>query len=883
MLIKRKKKNIINKQKKNFLKKVFLSFKKFSFIIVLFQIFIFSLIVIFYQSSQLSKSYPPKTILHRINIEQKKATGFDYKNIKNYIIVGLKGFKTKITGNKLDLLNLSIDQKNILLIENQRLIRNESYVGSDAYNEKIVNKMGKAEIKILDENYRIKIRAKGVRKLHHFDRTALSYKIDVIGEKRIYGMEEFNLQKPLLRNYSYEFLFHKLQEEVGNISLKYLFKNLSINGSRPSLYVIEEGMSKELIERHGKRNGPILNADEILSEIFPEHGFEAHSEEYWKKENSKLLASAYSVINSFREKNFIYEDSFAWKQWARYFAVTDLIESYHGSLSKSVKFYFNPTSAQFEPIGYDAHVGAGQFDNFIIFDFLSQDPNCSFICDNKEWYLKFFYTKDKKFREEFIKTYFLTLNELTNQDFLDNFFKKHAKELNIINNSIYGEFSKVDKITWIGLAPFVFNKKKIYNRAKYIKSKIKYFENFNLSKNKRHKYKLSIVKNKLYYDSTITDVPIKVKLFCENNLEESVWIKGRGFYSSEKCNVIKKKVIIYDLDNNFISKDLNGNYSAQRDYKPIIFKNLKRLDEVVELKKMGDMFFPIEDEIHITENTYIQKDLNITFGENKIIYFHNNAILFSEGNLNFKGTKKNTVKILGYESNNGSLIHLNGIFNSENLVIKNLSFPNLAEYVLYGGINLINSKNTIKNTSILNSSSEDAINIIDSDSYIEDLFIKNSLSDGIDVDSGKLNFGKIFCENITNDCLDVSGVELSGDLLKVKNAGDKGFSAGEKSFGSIKLIEVSDSEIGVAVKDSSIIELGELKLKKVKLDIAVFNKKLEFGKSKLKIGKTENIYNYLVGEKNELEISNYQITNKLKNEIIEKKLYGNEYGSKTIR
>ena len=883
MLIKRRKKNIASNEKINFLKKIFLYIKNISFIVLLFQLFILSLIIIFYQSSQLSKSYPPKTILNRINIEQKKATGFDFKNVKNYIAVGLKGLKTKIVGNKLDLLNMSIDQKNILLIENQRLIRNKSYVGSDSYNEKIINKMGKAEIKILNESYRIKIRAKGVRKLHHFDRTALSYKVDVIGEKRIYGMEEFNLQKPLLRNYSYEFLFHKLQEEVGNISLKYLFKNLSINGSTPTLYVIEEGMSKELIERHGKRNGPILNADEIFSEIFPEHSFEAHSEEYWKKENSELLASAYSVINSFREKDFIYEDSFAWKQWARYFAVTDLMESYHGSLSKSVNFYFNPSTAQFEPIGYDAHVGAGKFDNFIIFDFLSPDPNCSFICDNKEWYLKFFYKKNKKFREEFIKTYFLTLNELTNQDFLDNFFKKHETELNIINNSIYGEFSKVDKISWVGVAPFVFDKKKIYSRAKYIKSKIKYFENFNLSKNKRHKYKLSIVKNKLYYDSTITNVPIKIKLFCENNLEESVWIKGRSFYSLDKCNVIKKNIILYDLNNNSVSMDLNGSYSTQRGYKPIIFEKLKRLDEIVELKKIGNTLTPIEDEIHITENTYIQKDLNITFGENKVIYFHNNAILFSEGNLNFKGTKKNPVKILGYKNQNGSLIHLNGSFNSENLVIENLSFPNLAEYVLYGGINLINSKNTIKNTLISNSSSEDAINIINSESYIDDLFIKNSLSDGLDVDSGSLTFGKIFCENITNDCLDISGVELSGNLLVVKNAGDKGFSAGEKSLGSIKTIKVSNSEIGVAVKDSSIIELDELKLNKVKLDIAVFNKKLEFGASKLKIGKTENIYNYLVGENNELEVSNYQIINKLKNEIIEKKLYGNEYGSKTIR
>ena len=136
------------------------------------------------------------------------------------------------------------------------------------------------------------------------------------------------------------------------------------------------------------------------------------------------------------------------------------------------------------------------------------------------------------------------------------------------------------------------------------------------------------------------------------------------------------------------------------------------------------------------------------------------------------------------------MIHLNGIFNAENLVVENLSFPNIAEYSLYSGINLINSKNIIKNTLIANSSSEDAINIIDSESYIDELLIKNALSDGIDVDSGKLTFGKISCENIANDCLDVSGVKINGNLLVVKNAGDKGFSAGEKTFGSIKKIHV---------------------------------------------------------------------------------------------
>jgi len=879
MLIK-KKNNIISKEKINLINKLVSYFKKFSYILVIFQILIFLSIVVFYQSSQLSKTYPLTKILNRINIEQKKATGFDFKDIGSYFEVGFLGLKTKIKGNNLDLLNLAIDQKNLLLIESQRLIRSEEQKN----NEKIIKKMAKAKIQVLGQNYQIKIRSKGVRKLHHYDKDALSYKVDVIGKKRIYGLEEFNLQKPLLRNYSYEYLFHKLQAEVGNISLKYLFKNLSINGGKSSLYVIEEGMSKELIERHTKRYGPILNADEVKSEIFPEHSFEAHSEEYWKRENHELLASAYTVINSFREKDFIYEDSFAWKKWARYFAVTDLLESYHGALSKSVNLYFNPTTAKFEPIGYDAHVGAGTFNDFLIFDFIgTEKPNCSFICDNKEWFLKFFYTQDKKLREEFVKTYFLTLREISNKKFLDSFFKKNKDELNKINNSIYAELSKVDRINWIGIAPFVFNKKKIYDRAEYIKAKIKYSENYSLLKNERHKYKLSVDDNKFYYDSTTTNIPIKVKLYCENNLEEEFWINGRNYYILDQCKTIKKDVILYDLNDNFLSVNLNKVHSAQRNYKPILFSKLKNLMDVVKLDKKNGTYFPTNEEIHIKENTYIPKNMNIVFGENKIIYFHNNAILFSEGKLNFIGSEKNPVKIVGYGEPNGSIIHFEGNFESNHLIVKNLSFPVLPQFKLYGGVNLIDSANIIKNTIILDSSSEDAINLINSSTHIDNLLIKNSLSDALDVDGGTLTFGKIECENITNDCLDISGNKINGDILIAKQVGDKGLSVGENSFGKIKVIKISNTEIGIAVKDSSNIELNELRSESVKLDIAVFNKKLEFGPSKLKINHSTNFYNYLVGDDNELEISNNQITDKLTNEVVEKKLYGNEYGSKTIR
>ena len=77
-------------------------------------------------------------------------------------------------------------------------------------------------------------------------------------------------------------------------------------------------------------------------------------------------------------------------KWAKYFAVIDLTSNYHGVLPKSVKLYYNPVNAKFEPIGFDGHYNPNIFKNFILLDFLDEDnKNCSYICAGREWYLKF--------------------------------------------------------------------------------------------------------------------------------------------------------------------------------------------------------------------------------------------------------------------------------------------------------------------------------------------------------------------------------------------------------------------------------------------------------------------------------------------------------------
>ena len=58
------------------------------------------------------------------------------------------------------------------------------------------------------------------------------------------------------------------------------------------------------------------------------------------------------------------------EKWATYFAIIDLTGNFHGSIPKSVKLYYNPTTAKFEPIGFDGHYNSFLFKDFLILDFL---------------------------------------------------------------------------------------------------------------------------------------------------------------------------------------------------------------------------------------------------------------------------------------------------------------------------------------------------------------------------------------------------------------------------------------------------------------------------------------------------------------------------------
>ena len=132
---------------------------------------------------------------------------------------------------------------------------------------------------------------------------------------------------------------------------------------------------------------------------------------------------------------------------------------------------------------------------------------------------------------------------------------------------------------------------------------------------------------------------------------------------------------------------------------------------------------------------------------------------------------------------------------------------------------------------------EDAVNLINAKGSIDSIEISNSVSDGLDIDFSNVYVGNITIKSSSNDCLDLSGGQYVIGNINLKGCNDKGVSIGETSHVQIQNINIEETYIGIAVKDSSLLEVGDANIDTSNYCFAAYRKKQEFGPSYLSIGK----------------------------------------------
>ncbi len=239
-------------------------------------------------------------------------------------------------------------------------------------------------------------------------------------------------------------------------------------------------------------------------------------------------------------------------------------------------------------------------------------------------------------------------------------------------------------------------------------------------------------------------------------------------------------------------------------------------------------------EITINDTIIIPKGYTWKIADRLEIAFSKKGCLEVRGQLAIHSKAK---LILGDTGKGWSGIHFQNSpdQNISGLIIENVGYQeetvvcNHRNYT--GGVSIFESKIQFDKLHISNNQTEDALHLLNSQITLKNSTIKNSKSDAIDVDFSAIIINGSLIDNAGTDTnIGGDGLDLSGSLgllnsITIINSTDKNISVGENSIVNLTNSLLSHGEFGVALKDSSIINIQKTKIEASNIGIAVYSKK----------------------------------------------------------
>jgi hypothetical protein len=250
----------------------------------------------------------------------------------------------------------------------------------------------------------------------------------------------------------------------------------------------------------------------------------------------------------------------------------------------------------------------------------------------------------------------------------------------------------------------------------------------------------------------------------------------------------------------------------------------------------------IPKDIHYVNNDIILPKgigLKILAGS-KILLGPNKSILV-RGNLHAIGNESNPILInkSGLE-NFGSFAVIGSTAPAE-VILQNMQLGNGSEKIIDGiyfssQMSLHNTISSIASSQFFGSSSDDGLNIKNSNVNLTNNSFFNNFGDQVDLDfcEGLVEENKFFMDNeINNQMSETDGLDVSGSTLLVKdnefkNLSDKAISIGEQSKINLITNSIQSSKIGIAVKDGSSANLSDNFLDRNKIELTTYIKKLMY-------------------------------------------------------
>lgn len=619
------------------------------------------------------------------------------------------------------------------------------------------------------------------------------------------GITEFKLFKQDVRgNIDDVIIQNQILTNFGYLAPR-SYKVSAITNKSKSIMLLQEKATKELLEFNNRREGPILEGDQkyffsLVNKIpdnnlsnwsvgLPKLRSKSAKAMLSKSTNAKMIDRSYQhklmFINAMTDLNYIllyWSNRFQDEKNDYYFFDYDLD---------------NELLAKFEK---------KNIINLDIFNLFLQSTNSHHA----------FAINQRKFYWNSINDYFEPILYDANPDIDSNFSKFTTQNLRLpVSKYFFESFEQLE------------------NKLK----------NINIEELYNQVQASGLDKDKIYLEKKIDKILVNLSLIKENyfnNLKEDLRIHNK--YRETKDITKLFNTIINDIDSKAVL--IKFDIEKQKFEKcKVYYENCTEVN--LDNKKLAKL---LEGELKIDNlnyqfvgNTFDLKLINkFNYNFNKINL--NETSIFYDNGINIEIDNQNKKILINQISSGSKIFFINGILKNYEInfngldLFKNFkdnpkffppNFPiNLKNFT--GCVSFVNLKLEDIKINAKNSTCEDAINLVNVKGSISRVKIDNSFRDALDVDFSNLNIKEVFISNALNDCTDFSSGLYKLGSLSLKNCSDKGLSIGEGSKIDLDIIKVDNSETGIAIKDSSFLNLTSSSLTNLKTCVSAYNKKQEF-------------------------------------------------------
>ncbi|NQT22280.1 MAG: CotH kinase family protein [Candidatus Omnitrophica bacterium] len=708
-----------------------------------------------------------------------------------------------------------------------------------------------AEIRYNGKSIKVRLRLKGDH-TDHFEGNKWSFRIKTRGNETLFGMRIFSIQHPKTRNYIYEWLYHEALKREGFIALRYDFINVTLNGKDLGVYAIEEFFEKRLIEHNKHREGPIIRFDEnMMWQELLQRGRIAESGTYLSSSidafqtnrtledpvNRQQFIKAISLLESFRKGDLKTSDVFDADKLATFFAVSDLMGAEHATSWINMRFYFNPITTKLEPIGFDGTCSP-------ISNLSLKQPDDTYGGTKPKSILESFCAallSDKEFYQKYIKE----LERVSNPDYLNNFFNEieHGleKRLNIIYKEFpYYNFSKDIYYNNIHVINITLNPVKILNV--YLHE----IDKDGIALELGNMQSMAVEVKGVFYKGSTLFRPLRKIILAGKKISQPAEYKNVKFLFPDDFTWGDKDVSELKLN----CKIFGATQDRHEDIFPYRHMDKFYIDVDVVRQRPNihgfDFIMMNEDEKRISiipgewalsENLIIPDGYTVVCFENTTLNLLNRAKVLSYSPFEFIGTKEYPILIYSEDSTGEGIVVMCKGRKSilKNVVFKNLGVPVEPGWGITGAVSFYESPVELYQCKFIGNRAEDTLNVIRSEFIIDGTLFTQTFSDAFDSDFGKGKITNCSFLQCGNDGIDISGSAVQIENVFIVGAGDKGISVGELSNASIDQAKIENSNIAVASKDSSVVNISGLDVSGCNVGFAVYRKKPEFGPAEINI------------------------------------------------